>query len=235
MGLYFNPPGDAILQSRVKIKPSSSGSFNTGLPAGDPSADACLCDMIAKLKIRCSKCGKVLLARPSEKRKIGKCPKCAAKFAIPSLSQIAERKKTRVVVGGMEGLLSRLPEKLTTKTEKPLAHIVYTEAPPIQFTMMRKNQSPILDLSEGGMSIYISNDGQTADLKLGSSFWVEIDFPVFVAPIYTEVTVRWTKLIEKTNLLQLGLQFSKPDETLQQIMGILMDFVLSRPEAWESV
>ncbi len=185
--------------------------------------------------MRCGKCGKVLLAKPSEKRKIAKCPKCKAIFAIPSISELAERKKTRTVVSGNDDFLAKLPDSLTIKTAEPLTTVAYTESPPVQFALQREKQAPLLDLSEDGLSFYMVKSDQTVSLKQGTSFWVEIDFPVLLKPVYAEVVLRWSKPLENEVLLQLGVEFANPSKDFKQVLSGLIDFILSRPEAWESV
>lgn len=191
--------------------------------------------MAEQIKIRCGKCGKVLLARPAAEKKLAKCPRCKSAFTIPSLSQLAARKSPRVIVSENEKFLSRLPEKLTRKKENPLCRVVYTEASPVAFAQQRPDQAPILDLSEDGLSVYLKKDDKLTSLDAGTVFLIEIDFPVLVLPLIIEVVLRWLKPVEEAGLIQLGVQFVDPDEDLQKVILILMDFILSRPEVWESL
>lgn len=186
-----------------------------------------------QIKIRCSSCGKVLLAKPSQARKIAKCPRCGARFVIPSLANIAERKGQRVPAPENEAALARLSEKLTVPKEPPLCRVVYTEASPVQFALQRKKEVPLLDLSEDGLSFYMKDGDSPGELREGARFVVEIDFPVLIVPVYTPVILRWLKRVEEQGLYQLGVQFQDPDQELLAVVKTLVNFILSRPEVWE--
>lgn len=187
--------------------------------------------MIKTIKIRCKSCGKVLITKCGEERKIGICPNCRAKLIIPKITELEARKTERAVISESE-LTIRAPEGLVSPVEKPVCRVMYTEAPPFEFALRRKDQLPILDLSEAGLS-FLAKKKEAGFLVPGKTILIEIDFPILIEPIYPYVQVRWANPTEEEELLQIGVEFQSPKKDLEEIAATMVKYVLSKPDAWE--
>lgn len=190
--------------------------------------------MIKSIRIRCGNCGKVLLVKCTEERKMGICPKCRTKLIIPKLPEIEARKSERAVISESP-LTVQPPEGLVSPKEKPFCRLVYTEVPPFEFALRCKDHVPILDLSENGLSFLIRKKEAADFLTLEKVILIEIDFPILGEPIYPYVRVRWTNVTQDQDLLQIGVEFFEPHKDLQKIMANLIRYVLARSDAREQV
>ncbi|MFH1147161.1 MAG: PilZ domain-containing protein [Pseudomonadota bacterium] len=187
--------------------------------------------MTKAIKIRCKSCGKVLLTKCGEERKIGVCPGCKTKLIIPKISEIEARKTERAVISE-SALTIRAPEGLVSPAEKPACRVMYTEAPPFEFALRRKDQLPILDLSETGLS-FLAKKKDAGPFVLGKTLLIEIDFPILIEPVYPYVQVRWANPTEDNELLQIGVEFLEPAKDMEKIAATMVKYVLSKPDAWE--
>jgi len=166
--------------------------------------------------------------------KKGKCPGCGTVFLVPSGGQHDDRKAARTLVEECTNCIS-MPDDLTSSTSEVLCRVMYTEAPPLRFTKERQGCVPILDLSEGGLSFYMKDEDGANSLERGSTHSVQIDFPIFVVPVVTQVEIRWLKPVAKENITQIGIKFCRSDPNFKRLIENLIDYILSRSDYWESV
>jgi len=185
--------------------------------------------MTKKIDIRCEKCGKVLKGKAEKGKVFGKCPRCGDKIVIPEPLTRESRKHKRVVVGENR-FIPTIPETLAQSQESPVYRIMYTEVPPMEFALKRSTQIPLLDLSEGGMKLFVRADEKSQGLSLGDVFLAEIDFPILVQSIFIQVEVRWVRLIKEEKLLQIGVQFCNSDKSFRDVIKDLMKYITSRTE-----
>ena len=189
--------------------------------------------MMRSLKIRCKKCGKILVAKCTENRSKGSCPGCKTTLIIPGVAEIEGRRSERALIA--ENSLGIQPSaELSASKDKPCFRVIYTEAPAFEFAHKRRGVSPILDLSDSGLSFLVRHDEAGDKLVAGQVFAIEMDCPLFVQPIYPMVQVRWANP-SGDDLFHVGVTFHSPPHDLQNIIANLIKYILAKPEAWEAV
>ncbi|MBF0117726.1 MAG: PilZ domain-containing protein [Desulfobacterales bacterium] len=183
------------------------------------------------VKMRCKNCGKVLKTNSENAGKKVRCPQCQNVFVIPDAKELASRKADRVVIQESKDAISLSQDMPAHLEETPFCQVVYTEADPIQFTLKRKNQVPLLDLSEGGLAFYIKTSEEVAALTFEKIIPIEIDFPtVLFEPLSVKVEVRWIKPMAEQKLLHVGVKFNNPDKKFLKIVSKLIELIISKPD-----
>ncbi|MBF0226977.1 MAG: hypothetical protein HQK76_16150 [Desulfobacterales bacterium] len=189
--------------------------------------------MAGNFRIRCMKCGKVMKAPGDSAGKIGVCAGCNSTFVMPDSVAIENRKKLRAIIEESEQVIV-MSDNLTFPEEKPFCKIIYTEANPIKFAQKRKDVSPLLDLSKGGLSFLMNSNGHVSELKTDDVIFTEIDFPILLEPIYAKLIIRWFRPLFDGNLVQYGTQYFKPSRAFNKVVDSLLKYALLRSEVWES-
>lgn len=185
------------------------------------------------IKIRCGKCGQVLKAEASQAGKVALCPRCKAKFRIPEGGAFAnQRKDVRTVIEECE-LALNLAKTLTRPQGSPDLRIAYTEASPMLFAQQRRELSPILDLSDGGLSCYLQPDRLPTGCQIGAILNLELDAPIFSQPIHFQAQLRWLRPSDNPAINHAGVSFHQPDGDLITVIAILIRYIVTRAEIWE--
>ncbi len=179
---------------------------------------------------RCEKCRKVLRSKTEETGKTGKCPFCGTTLTMPDPVLRQKRKHARALAGE-SSFFRPLPESLLQASSPPLYRVMYTEVPPAEFLLKRSSHVPLLDLGEGGMGFFVRADEKSREVFPGQSFVVEVDFPIFVQPIFVEVKVCWTRSGDENKVLHVGVKFVRTDELLTGFLQNLINYISSRTEA----
>jgi phage FluMu protein Com len=188
--------------------------------------------MPSTLKVRCKKCGKVLKTPAKNAGKKGECPKCKNTLMIPGEEQFKKRKSERAVIE--EARISIDHNHESEPSDAPvLFQILYTEADPVKFALARKNQVPLLDLSNGGIGFAVKSTKENAKLSKGQIIEIEIDFPILIKPVRLSVEIRWRKKMDNKKIFQLGVKFHKPSKSILRTINKLIDYILTRPEVWQ--
>ena len=81
--------------------------------------------------------------------------------------------------------------------------------------------------------LLVKADDAALQLAAGTIIPIEIDFPILVEPIYVQTEVRWLRHIKEHGLIQIGVEFCQPDESLKKVVDKLYDYIVSRTEIWE--
>lgn len=186
--------------------------------------------MNMELIIHCEKCGKLLQGKAEKARTFGECPRCGHKLAIPVPAMHENRKHKRAVVVESK-FVKPIWETLTQSKEPSLYRIVYTEAPPVEFALNRASDSPLLDISEGGMGILVKADAKSNGLLPGNIFVAEIDFPILIQPIFIRVEVCWMRPLKEDRLFHIGVRFCESGEYLEDLLKNLVRYVESKSKA----
>ena len=182
--------------------------------------------------IRCASCGKVLKGKTQEDHLTGHCPRCHDTVRISAPLAREGRKYHRVVVGENEFVTS-VPQPYCTSKTRPVYRIMYTEVPPLDFLLNRSSHVPLLDLSEGGMGLFVRVDNASEELEPGSTFVAEIDFPILVQPVFITVEVRWVRPIKEDKIMQMGVRFCDMDDSLRSVLLNLKKYIESRTKELE--
>jgi phage FluMu protein Com len=182
--------------------------------------------------IRCAGCGKVLKGKTQEDHLTGNCPRCHDTLNISPPSAREERKYRRAVVGENEFVTS-VPQPFRTSKTPPVYRIVYTEVPPIDFIRNRSSHVPLLDLSEGGMGLFVRVDSVSKELVPGTTFAAGIDFPILIQPVFVTVEVRWVRPIKKEKIMQMGVRFCDMNDSLRGVLFNLKKYIESRTKELE--
>jgi phage FluMu protein Com len=188
--------------------------------------------MSKDVTIRCASCGKVLKGKPQEDHLTGNCPRChgTVRISVPLAREC--RKFHRAIVGENQFVTS-VPQPYGTSKTQPLCRVMYTEVPPADFILYRSSHVPLLDLSEGGMGLFVRADNTSKELLPGSTFVTEIDFPILVQPVFVMVEVRWVRPIKEDKIMQLGVRFCNMDDALKSVLLNLKKYIESRTKELE--
>ncbi len=189
--------------------------------------------------IRCEKCGKVLKGKTQKSNIVGKCPRCKDKFVVPDPITRDNRKKKRSIIPESK-YVSALPDKLTKSSKPAHYRLMYTEVSPVEYALKRSDHVPLLDISESGMGFIIRTHNKSHKILPGDMLYVELDFPVLVQPIYTEVEVCWIKPIKEEKLMHVGVRFHRPGEELEGVLKGILKYIASKSqsldfETWGSI
>ena len=188
--------------------------------------------MVLTLHFRCNRCMK-LLQSPSEKAgETSTCPKCKNIFLIPVPTNFKERKFVRAIIGESE-LSIKPSESLTNPQGREFYKVVYTQADPIEFVLKRENVNPALDICEEGISFLIRADRLSTKLKPDRDIQLEIDFPILATPIYVRLKIKWAKSSLDKKTIRIGGMFLNRNESMQNIVQNLIEYVRMRPAKWD--
>ena len=179
---------------------------------------------------RCEKCGKVLKGEVQKSTVVGKCPRCKDKFVVPDPVTRDNRKKKRTIVPESKYYIT-LPDTLTKSNNQANFRVIYTEVPPVEFALKRKDQVPLLDISEGGMGFLIRSDDKSGKVLPGDILVVEMDFPVLAQPVYTKIEVCWLKPIKEDKLMHVGVRFYRPSEALKGFLKGILKYIESKTQS----
>jgi phage FluMu protein Com len=182
--------------------------------------------------IRCASCGKVLKGKAREDHLTGNCPRCHDTLRISPPLASEGRKYHRAVVGENE-FITFVPQPFCTSKTLPVYSIVYTEVAPIDFIRNRSSHVPLLDLSEGGMGLFVRVDNVSKELAPGTTFVATIDFPILVQPVFVTVEVRWIRPIKKEKIMQMGVRFCDMNDSLRGVLLNLKKYIESRTKELE--
>lgn len=185
--------------------------------------------MARKLIFRCENCCKVLQSNAKKDLKNGKCPRCEEEFVFPHPVSQEGRKHKRAVVGESK-FVQLVPEAHTQSKVTPAYRVMYTEVPPVEFTFRRSSHIPLLDLSEGGMGLLVRVDETSEKLVPGYIFVAEIDFPILIQTIFTQVEVCWVRPLKDHRLRHVGVQFCTSDKSFKGVIKNLIKYIMSRSD-----
>ncbi len=180
--------------------------------------------------IRCEKCGKVLKGKMKKSNIVGKCPRCKDKFVVPDPVAQDNRQYKRTIIPESKYVCS-VPASLTNNKKPVNYRIIYTEVSPVEFALNRTDQVPLLDISEGGMGIIIRSINASGKVLPGDIFIVELDFPIFIKPVYTEVEVCWLKPIKDDKLMHVGVRFNRTGEDFKKVLKCILKFISSKTQS----
>jgi len=186
--------------------------------------------MSIKMIVRCEKCGKVLQGEPDKAGASITCPKCNNKFVVPGALSRESRRHERVLTSESR-LALQIPESLSRSEEQALYCIAYTEVPPVEFALNRSTYVPLVDLSEGGMGFLVKTDEKARLIEPGSSFVIEIDFPILVRTVFVIVESRWLRPVTGEKLLRVGVQFKTTDAAFKKVIEHMIEYLMMRTDA----
>ncbi len=180
--------------------------------------------------IRCEKCGKILQGKVEKSNIVGKCPRCKDKFVVPDPISRESRKGDRSIVSESK-YFRDLPDSVTKSNSSVNYRVVYTEAPPMEFALKRKDQVPLLDIGEGGIGFIARADDKANKALPGDILTIEIDFPIFVKPVSAKVEVCWVRPIKQKKLMQVGVRFYRPSEALKGVLKNIKEYIASKTQS----
>ncbi len=123
-----------------------------------------------------------------------------------------------------------MPDSLTKKSDKVNYRVTYTEVPPMDYALKRSDQVPLLDISEGGMGFIIRSDNKSNKVLPGDILVVEMDFPIFVQPVYTEVEVCWLRPLKEEKMMHVGVRFYQPGEAIKKVLKGILKYLASKSQ-----
>ena len=81
------------------------------------------------------------------------------------------------------------------------------------------------------MGFLVKADEKSRLIEPGSCFVVEIDFPIFVQPVFVQVEVLWLRPISGDKLLRVGVQFKTADELFKKVVERMIEYLSMRSDA----
>jgi phage FluMu protein Com len=188
--------------------------------------------MPVRVFVRCEKCWKILQGKEEKAGVLGECPRCKNRFTVPAPLLHEKRKHQRMLVGESRFAVPN-SESLPLSNGPADYRIMYTEVCPAEFVLNRSSHSPLLDLSEGGMSFLVRTDEKRRKVAPGNSLVVEIDFPILARPIFVQVEVCGVRSVDENKLLHIGVRFSMMNESLTEVIKNLIKYVILKSNAIE--
>ena len=86
-------------------------------------------------------------------------------------------------------------------------------------------------MSEDGLGFIIKTNNKSHTILPGDILYVELDFPVLVQPIYTEVEVCWIKPIKEEKLMHVGARFHRPNDALIDVLRGMVKYIASKTQS----
>ena len=140
-----------------------------------------------------------------------------------------DNRRTERVVVEKNVLAQDLPESLIISDKVPVYTVAYVEADPVQFALKRKNMLPLIDICDDGLAFFIKAQKDEKKVVARQIIQIQIDFPILIEPIKTNIEIQWTIYLEESGLLRVGAKFCDASQDFKKIIKSLIKYVQSKP------